>query len=180
MTDGHLESPDMPVLCFKITLPAALERVWAFHEDVRRALPALSPPEAAAAIESADVPVRPGSRIVITARGPLGVRLRWVAKIVEHSPPARSVGADRAACIDEQESGPFANWRHEHLFEAVSRGETRLTDRVTYHVPLGPLGRLADALFVRRQVVAMFRHRHDVLRRRFGAPLAPGAAATVH
>lgn len=170
----------MPNLSFDITLPASIADVWAFHEDVQRALPALSPPEARVAIQSAELPVRPGSRIVIIARGPLGVRLRWVARIIEHSPPGHTAGAERAAFVDEQESGPFAAWRHEHLFEAVSPNETRLTDRVSYRVPLGPLGRLADALFVRRQIVAMFRHRHEALRRSFDPTLAPGAAAAVH
>ena len=170
----------MPDLSFVITLPAPLDRVWAFHEDVRRALPALSPPEARVAIESADLPVRVGAKIVIRAKGPLGVRLRWVARIVEHRPPRTAGDAVIASFADEQESGPFAAWRHEHLFEAVSLTRTRLTDRVTYRVPLGPLGRLADILFVRRQITAMFRHRHEVLRRLFGDGLAPGAAATVN
>ena len=149
----------MPVLEFAITIAAPLERVWAFHEDVRGALPALSPPEARVAIESADLPVRVGTRIILSARGPLGRRIRWVAKIVEHRPPD---GAG-AAFVDEQEAGPFASWRHEHLFEALGPNSTRLTDRITYRVPLGPLGLVADRLFVRRQLVSMFRHRHAVL-----------------
>jgi ligand-binding SRPBCC domain-containing protein len=161
----------MPVLSFSLTVPAPLAEVWAFHDDVARALPALSPPEARVRVESADVPVRAGSRIVIDARGPLGVRLRWVARIVEHRPPN--------FFVDEQESGPFAAWRHEHLFEPVGAGHTCLTDRVTYRVPFGPLGVLADHLLVRRQVDAMFRHRHAVLARPFGA-LAEGMAAGVH
>lgn len=159
----------MPILTFEITLPAALADVWSFHEDVARALPALSPPEAAVRIESADVPVGVGSRVTITARGPLGRRLRWVAKIVEHRPPGTGDGPDRAAFVDEQESGPFARWRHEHLFEQLAAGATRLTDRVTYRVPLGPLGVIADRLFVRRQIVAMFRHRHAVMTHTFPA-----------
>ena len=166
----------MPQLTFQTTVGAPLQRVWAFHEDVRSALPALSPPEARVRIESADLPVRVGSRIVIRVRGPLGIPIRWVAKIVEHRPPFVDGDADAAAFVDEQESGPFASWRHEHLFEAVGADATRLTDRVTYRVHFGPLGALGDRLFVRRQVVEMFRHRHEVLARLF----APGPAAAVH
>ena len=149
----------MGALEFAIILPAALERVWAFHEDVITALPALSPPEARVAIESADLPLRAGSGIVIRARGPLGFPVRWVARLVVHRPPD---GAE-ASFVDEQESGPFASWRHEHLFERVGPESTRVTDRVTYRVPLGPLGAVADRLLVRRRVVALFRHRHAVL-----------------
>ena len=166
----------MPQLTFQITVAAPLHRVWAFHEDVKSALPALSPPEAGVRIESADLPVRTGSRIVIRVRGPLGIPVKWVARIVEHRPPAGAGDAHAGAFVDEQDSGPFAAWRHEHLFEAVGADTTRLTDRVTYRVRFGPLGLLADRLFVRRQVVEMFRHRHTVLARLF----APGPAAAVH
>ena len=169
----------MAVLTFDITLPAPLSRVWDFHEDVSRALPALSPPGSRVEIVSADVPVRARSRIIISARGPLGVRLRWVAKITEHRPPHRADGL-RAEFVDEQESGPFAAWRHEHLFEEVAPNTTRLTDRVTYRAPLGPLGVLADHLFVRRQIVQMFRHRHEVLSHTFAAELTRPPAAAVH
>jgi ligand-binding SRPBCC domain-containing protein len=169
----------VPVLAFDITLPAPLSEVWQFHEDVRGALPALSPPDARLVIESADLPVHVGSRIIVTARDPLGRRLRWVAKYVEHQPPTSA--APRAArFVDEQESGPFAAWRHEHLFDEVAPGVTRLTDRITYRVPLGPLGVVADWLFVRRQIVTMFRHRHEVLARTFANQLAPPPAAAVH
>jgi ligand-binding SRPBCC domain-containing protein len=163
----------MPVLTFTLTVRAPLGEVWAFHDDVARALPALSPPEADVRVESADVPVRVGSRIAIAARGPLGVRLRWVARIVEHRPPSGAGDGDSAGFIDEQEAGPFAAWRHEHRFEQVDALHTRLTDRVTYRVPLGPVGVLADHLFVRRQVTAMFRHRHAVLARTFGGLAEP-------
>jgi ligand-binding SRPBCC domain-containing protein len=169
----------MPQLTFRVTVPAPLERVWQFHEDVATALPALSPPEAKVAIESADLPVRVGSRIAITARGPLGMRVRWVARITAHRPP-RTGGAYGAEFADEQESGPFAAWRHDHVFDEIGTGATQITDRVTYRVPLGPLGVLADHLFVRRQVVRMFRHRHAALTRAFAAGLAAAPAAAVH
>ena len=170
----------MPVLAFDITLPTPLDEVWAFHEDVHRALPELSPPGSRVVIESADLPVRVGSKIVIRGKGPIGLPLRWVAKIVEHMPPEMSDGRRKAVFADEQESGPFAAWRHEHAFEELSPGATRLIDRITYRLPLGPLGVVANTLFVRRQIVAMFRHRHDVLRRTFGGEIAPGTAAAVH
>ena len=158
----------MPTLVFETTVRAPIERVWSFHDDVAAALPALSPPAARVKIESADLPVRRGSRIVITARGPLGIRLQWVARIIEHTPPqADPPGAATASArfVDEQESGPFKSWRHEHTFAEIDEHSTRLTDRVTYAVRFGLLGRLADRLFVRRQVEAMFRHRHEVLPR---------------
>jgi ligand-binding SRPBCC domain-containing protein len=173
----------VPTLVYETTVSAPLDRVWAFHEDVTAALPALSPPAARVRIESADLPVRVGSRIVISARGPLGLRIRWAAKIVEHRPPHPDPAGAAAVFVDEQESGPFQSWRHEHEFRQLDDRTTRLTDRVTYVVRFGPFGRLGDRLFVRRQIDAMFRHRHAVLPRllaTWSPPLAPAPLPAVH
>src|SRR5215213_8210042 len=155
----------MPTLTFELLVAAPLAKVWAFHGDVTAGLPALSPPENAVRIESADLPAKVGSRFVITAKAPLRGRIRWVAKIVEHQPPHAVVFGEEARFVDEQESGPFAFWRHEHEFEHVDERTTRVTDRLTYRVPFGPLGWIADAVFVRRQLVAMFRYRHAQTKR---------------
>ncbi len=156
----------MPTLEFEITVAAPLDVVWAFHDDVAN-LAVLSPPASAVKLESADVPVKAGARIVITAKGPLG-RVRWVARIVVHTPPRAVVFGEEARFVDEQESGPFKLFRHEHDFERVGEKSTRIVDRITYRVGWGPIGWLAGVLIVRRQLHWMFRHRHAVLRERFG------------
>src|SRR5438067_2543022 len=149
----------MPTLEFEQVLAAPLGKVWAFFDDPVEGLPALSPPELEVKVESADVPVKAGARIVLTAKA-LGRRVRWVVKIVEHRPPHAVVFGEEARFVDEMERGPFAAWRHEHDFERVDEKTTRLTDRVTYRVPLGPIGWLIDPLLVRPKVRALFRYRH--------------------
>lgn len=156
----------MSTLEFEITVPGPLDVVWAFHDDVAN-LAVLSPPSSEVKLESAEVPPKVGSRIVLTAKGPLG-RIRWVARIVEHKPPRAVVFGEEARFVDEQESGPFKAWRHEHDFERVDEKSTRIVDRITYRVGWGPIGWIADFLVVRRQLRLMFRHRHAVLRERFG------------
>jgi ligand-binding SRPBCC domain-containing protein len=161
----------MPTLEFEATLAAPLAKVWAMFSNVQT-LAAISPPEDRVVIESADEPIGVGSRIVITAAGPLGRRMRWVAKIVEHRPPHSVVFGEEARFVDEQESGPFAYWRHEHDFERVDEKTTRLIDRITYRVPLGPVGWIADYVFVRRKLRRMFRYRYEQVRK-IAAPLSP-------
>jgi len=159
----------MPTLTFETTIHAPLAEVWRLHDDPQANLPALALPGSDAKIESADVPVREGSRMVILARGPAGKSIRWVAKIVEHRPPHAVVFGEEARFVNEQESGPFAYWRHEHEFESLDSKTTRLVDRVTYRVGMGPLGWIADWLLVRWRIIAMFRHRHRVTRQRLEA-----------
>jgi ligand-binding SRPBCC domain-containing protein len=144
--------------------------VWELHDDPHRGLPALSPPESKVEIENADVPVREGSRIVISFNGLLGRRMRWIARIVEHRPPHPVVFGEEARFVDEQEHGPFKFWRHEHDFERVDEKTTRMTDRLTYRLHLEPIGWLVDMLFVRRQIRWMFRHRQAATQAAFGNP----------
>jgi hypothetical protein len=41
-------------------------------------------------------------------------------------------------------------------------------DRVTYRLPLGPLGRAAHGMGIGRRIVALFDYRDERLRERFG------------
>lgn len=57
--------------------------------------------------------------------------------------------------VDEQVSGPFARFRHEHLFVPIGDG-TRMTDVVSFTAPLGLLGRIAETAlgpYLRRLIV---------------------------
>lgn len=70
-----------------------------------------------------------------------GVRLLMTSKIVELDAPR--------GFTDEMRRGPFARWRHAHRFEPSGDG-TVMRDLADFASPLGPLGRLADALFLER------------------------------
>ena len=159
----------MPTVEYETTVAAPLAVVWAFFEDVPTSLPALTSPAEGISVESADLPTRVGARVVLEMNAPLG-RTRWVARIVEHVPPHAVVFGEEARFVDEQQEGPFKYWRHAHEFEAVDSKTTRVIDRITYRVPFGPLGWIADRVYVRRKLAAAFRYRHDQLRKRFGAP----------
>lgn len=141
----------MPTLEFALDLPGVTQRaIWDFHGDPA-VLALLTPPEKALRMVERPATLGRGARVVLEVRQ-FGVRLRWISTFAEWVPPARFV--------DVQEKGPFASWRHEHLFT-----DGRLVDRVTYEVPLAHLGgRLFDVLLVRPDVVRMFAYRHAVTR----------------
>lgn len=118
-------------------------------------------------IRSDDVRMRQGLRIEYRIR-PLGFPLRWVSEITAYDPPH--------AFVDEQVAGPYRSWRHEHRFRAIEGG-TEVTDVVRYSLPLGPIGRLAHALLVRRQLEAIFDHRERTLEELLGGPPPEADAA---
>lgn len=105
------------------------------------------------------VPMRQGG-IIDYRIGLGGLPTRWRSIISTYEPPLRFV--------DEQLRGPYDYWHHTHDFEEVPGG-TLLLDRVVYAPPFGPLGRLAHALLIRRQLQRIFAHRHRVIAGRFGA-----------
>ena len=88
-----------------------------------------------------------------------GFPVRWRTRITDWQPQERFV--------DEQESGPYALWRHTHEFEA--RGaSTLMRDLVDYSEPLGPIGTVAHVLFVRRTLDRIFDFRRDAILRLLG------------
>ena len=88
---------------------------------------------------------------------------RWRVIVREFDPPFRFV--------DAQVVGPFARWEHRHRFTEgeATEGGTWVEDRVTYRLPLGPLGRLVHALGAGGQVRRLFDHRDRRLRALFAA-----------
>ena len=89
-----------------------------------------------------------------------GLPQRWRTLIEVYEPPRRFV--------DVQVKGPYRLWRHLHEFEEAPGG-TLVSDRVEYALPLGVLGALAHALFVRRMLKRIFDYRSRVLAEIFGA-----------
>lgn len=90
---------------------------------------------------------------------PLLVAQRWTSLITDWDPPNRFT--------DIQIRGPYRLWRHTHGFRAESTG-TRVSDRVEYALPLGPLGRLAHLLLVHGQLQRIFEFRLHAMNRVFG------------
>ena len=139
----------MPILEFPLDLPGVTRgALWEFHRDPS-ALERLTPPEKKIRVVQRPPDMKAGARVVLRVRQ-FGLWLTWISLIEVWEPETRFV--------DLQEKGPFASWRHEHLFF-----EGLLLDRVTYEVPLAMVGgRLADRALVRPDLERMFAHRHRI------------------
>lgn len=89
----------------------------------------------------------------------LGIPMRWTTEI--------SQVKEGEYFVDEQRFGPYAFWHHKHFFEPIEGG-VLATDIVDYALPLGFLGRIAHALFVRRQLEHIFQFRTKRIEELFG------------
>ncbi|MEU0315414.1 SRPBCC family protein [Nocardioides sp. NPDC006273] len=61
--------------------------------------------------------------------------------------------------VDEQESGPFRRWWHEHRFESVAGG-TLMTDVVEFESPAGSVGRWVDTLVLTPYMTKLLKQRN--------------------
>ncbi len=65
--------------------------------------------------------------------------------------------------VDEQISGPFRKFRHEHRFERDAGGTT-MVDIIDFASPLGPIGRVVDRLGLKRYMAKIIRERNAFLK----------------
>lgn len=148
-------------------LPYPIETVFAFFADpdnLPRLMPAwqdaridasnfVAPPAAPVPFPGSDkISAGSGSRMTLTIKPfPFApFRLPWDALIEDFT-------WLKGFC-DVQTRGPFAYWRHCHTVTPTPTG-TLLVDSVTYTPPLGPLGAIANAIFLKHQLAATFRFR---------------------
>jgi ligand-binding SRPBCC domain-containing protein len=140
-------------------LPITPAEAWEFFSSPRN-LDAITPPNLGfRIIHCPSEKIHEGQIIEYRIKIVPGLWVPWVTEI-------RGVEQGHAF-IDEQRFGPYKFWHHRHTFEAVGGG-VRITDRVHYALPFGPLGSIDHTLFVRRKMEWIFRFRRQELERRFG------------
>jgi hypothetical protein len=131
----------------EVNVPAA--EVFRWHARPG-AFVRLSPPWARIEVVSARGGIEDGARLVLRLGTP-PLSLPWVAVHRGYEEGRRFV--------DVMESGPFASWVHEHIFEDATAGRSLVVDRIDYTLPFGTVGELAGDAFVRRRLERLFRFR---------------------
>ena len=145
----------MPVIVLRTRVAAPPSRCFDLARDIdlHQRSTAASRERAVAGVTSG--PLGRGDEVTWEATH-FGVRQRLTSRITEFDPPNRFV--------DEMVRGAFARFRHEHQFLSIPDG-TDMVDIFDYTSPLGPLGRLADGLFLRRYMTRLLRARNAYLKR---------------
>ena len=96
----------------------------------------------------------------------LGEWVTWEAKhfgIVQHLTSKITEFDAPNYFVDEMVLGVFKSFRHEHLFHE-SENKTIMTDKFFFESPLGILGKLANALFLKRYMTKLIRKRGRFLK----------------
>lgn len=137
-----------------ITLSSSLDETFSLFAEASN-LEALTPPELQFQILTPlPIEMKRGARIQYRLKL-FGIPFHWLTEITHWEPGVRF--------IDEQISGPFRLWIHEHEFCAVDDASTHIRDRVRYGLPLEPMGRLAHPV-VRSRLDRIFAFREEKVR----------------
>ncbi len=84
----------------------------------------------------------------------LNVPIYWKTEISEVRP--------KYFFIDNQIRGPYKLWKHKHTFEEIG-DKVKMTDHVTYIIPMGLIGSLAHWLYVKQRLADIFDYRFKVV-----------------
>lgn len=152
---------------FEQWVPFPLDQVFLFFTNPNN-LPRIMPPQLGARILRLEL-IPPANASNLAGTGStahisvrmipfLPFRAPWVARIVDFE--------WNHHFADIQEKGPFKSWHHRHQFAAEIRDGvtgTLVSDILDYEIGFGPLGAIAQKLFVARQMQQTFAHRQKIL-----------------
>ena len=103
--------------------------------------------------------VYPGQIIVYIVTPILNIPLKWVTEITHV--------VDKKYFVDEQRFGPYSLGHHKHFIKEIDGG-IEMEDVIHYKIPFGPLGVLANYLFVQKKLGSIFVYRRKKLIELFG------------
>ncbi len=139
----------MPVFSHRTELDHPVEEVFDWHTRPG-ALQRLTPPWEELRVREQEGGIEVGGRVVLgLKKGP--AELKWEVAHTEFR--------ENELFVDEQRSGPFARWRHEHRFEALGEGRSAVEDVVDWAPPMGSLGRTFSEGFIQRTLERLFAFR---------------------
>jgi ligand-binding SRPBCC domain-containing protein len=137
-----------------MTLPLPLEQVFSFFAQAEN-LEHITPPEMHFQyLTPLPIVIRQDALVEYRIRL-YGIPMKWQTRIALWDPPH--------AFIDEQLKGPYALWRHQHLFYEDGKGNTMIDDQVTYALPLSPFGDIIHPI-IRMQIERIFNYRQEITR----------------
>ena len=148
-------------LKLKQIIPTDLETCWDFFSSPKN-LKTITPDYMGFKV-LVEIPEKmyAGLMIEYEVKPLLGIPMKWITEIthVDHL----------KFFVDEQRKGPYKIWHHEHHFKQVENG-IEMTDIVTYELPCGILGKIANPLIVENKIKQIFDYRFKKVEEIFGKP----------
>ncbi len=140
-------------------LAISLEKAWEYFSNPLN-LTEITPPNLALHIKgNLNGRTVNGMIIEYTVEPLLGIKIDWVSEIKHVHEPY--------SFVDEQRSGPYKFWYHQHFFKAIGKDQVEVVDVVHYSLPLGLLAPLLNKYIVQDKLAGIFDFRKHVLEQKF-------------
>ena len=97
-----------------------------------------------------------GQEVTWTGRH-LGMRVSHASRITEYERPLHFQ--------DAMVRGKFRTFRHDHFFDDLQPGRTRMRDVMEFAAPFGPIGRVVEILLLKRHMLHLLLRRNECIRR---------------
>jgi len=148
-------------LNFSQRLPISLAQAWDFFSSPMN-LAKITPEEMAFTVTSRlqpDQKMYPGMIITYKVSPVAGIKLNWMTEITQVE--------EHQYFIDEQRFGPYKFWHHQHHFKEIPGG-VEMNDILTYGLPMGVFGNIANSIFVAAKLQQIFNFRKQKVIDLFG------------
>ena len=158
-------------LKFSQKIPMSLDEAWDFFSSPLN-LAKITPKEMAFVVTSElqpDEKMYPGMIITYKVSPVAGIKINWMTEITQVE--------DHQYFIDEQRFGPYKFWHHQHHFKEITGG-VEMNDILTYGLPMGVFGNIANSVFVANKLQQIFDYRTKKVTELFGSYTNPGDAST--
>jgi len=142
-------------------LPISLEEAWEFFSSPAN-LQKITPEFMGFEITSG---FRPGEKmyagmiIAYIVKPVMNLPMEWVTEITHVNAPH--------FFVDEQRHGPYSFWHHQHFFKEIPGG-VEMRDIVHYRVPGAFIGKIANDIYIKKQLQTIFSYRYQKLEAMFG------------
>jgi len=139
---------------------ADLRDVWDFISSPQN-LKHITPKHMGFEIRTPNLPEKmyPGMMIEYVVKPFLGIDTYWLTEITHVK--------ELEFFVDEQRAGPYQLWHHEHHIKETKKG-VLMTDIVHYIPPLGFIGKIANEIWIRKELNKIFSFRTGAIERQFG------------
>jgi ligand-binding SRPBCC domain-containing protein len=147
-------------LYFEQKVPAPLPVLWDFISSPKN-LQRITPEYMGFKILTQNLPEKmyPGMIVNYEVYVLPYVKMNWVTEITQV--------IDQIYFVDEQRSGPYKIWHHEHRLKEIEGG-VLMSDLISYSPPFGLIGTFANKFIIKNQVNQIFQYRETALVSIFG------------
>lgn len=140
-------------------IPISLSKAWDFFskpENLKLITPSYMSFKMLSRSDAGEM--YPGMIITYTISPLFNISINWATEITQVK--------ENKYFIDNQISGPYKIWHHEHHFEEIKNG-VEMKDILYYEMPFGFIGKLMYKIFIRKKIDEIFDYRAQKIKELF-------------